>query len=186
MMGGPMGVNDDLPWIEPLCRLLRDAVDARVPVVGHCLGAQLLARAMDAPVTRAPVAEIGWMDVDTEGAEGAAWFGGRERFTTFEWHYDTFALPHGAQRVLSNATVPNQAYVLDGRHIGMQCHVEMTESLVDTWLRASPQELPATSTAARQSAADIRRGLRERVNALQAVATAVYDRWAHGLARSPA
>src|SRR4051794_39211058 len=60
MMGGPMSVNDPLPWIEPTCALLRDAVAAAVPVVGHCLGGQLLAKALGAPVTRAPVAEIGW------------------------------------------------------------------------------------------------------------------------------
>src|SRR5512142_1151884 len=60
MMGGPMSVNDPLPWIEPLCALLRDAVEADVPVIGHCLGGQLLAKALGAKVERARSPEIGW------------------------------------------------------------------------------------------------------------------------------
>ena len=63
MMGGPMSANDALPWIAPLLDLLRDAVAADVPVLGHCLGGQLLAKALGAPVTRAPVPEIGWSEV---------------------------------------------------------------------------------------------------------------------------
>src|SRR5512134_629352 len=64
MMGGPMSVNDDLPWLAPLMALLRDACGARVPVLGHCLGGQLLAQALGARVTRATIAEIGWVDVE--------------------------------------------------------------------------------------------------------------------------
>src|SRR5262245_37675107 len=64
LMGGPMGVNDELRWIEPVLSLLRDAVEAKVPVLGHCLGGQMLAKAMGASVGRAPITEIGWLDVD--------------------------------------------------------------------------------------------------------------------------
>ena len=76
---------------------------------------------------RAPTPEIGWIDVDVDDARAAReWFGGRARFETFQWHYDAFALPAGATRVLTNAFNANQAYVVADRHIGMQCHVEMT------------------------------------------------------------
>ncbi len=180
MMGGPMGVNDDLPWIEPLCRLLRDALDARVPVIGHCLGGQLLARALGATVQRAAEAEIGWIDVHTQNG-GADWFGGRPAFTTFHWHYDSFAVPPGGQRVLTNSAVPNQAYVIDDRHIGIQGHVEMTADLVDTWLEVGARELPADSRGSVQSAAEIRRNLAARVDTLHAVARDLYRRWARAL-----
>ncbi len=180
MMGGPMSVNDALPWIEPACALLRDAVDARVPVIGHCLGGQLLARALGARVTRAAQAEIGWIDVE---ATDTGWFGGRARFTAFQWHYDAFDLPPGAARVLANTFNPNQAYVVDDRHIGMQCHVEMTEDLVDTWCRSGADELPARSAGALQSEAEIRRELPARVGALHGVASSIYARWSEGLAR---
>lgn len=182
MMGGPISVNDALPWIDPLCALLREAVDARVPVIGHCLGGQLLAKAMGATVARAPVPEIGWVDVQTETEQGRRWFGGRAAFTTFEWHYDHFSLPAGAQRVLTGAFSANQAYTLDDRHIGFQCHLEMTTELVDTWCRLAGDELPAVSTAATMSEPDLRRNLTARINALQEVASAVYARWALGLA----
>ncbi len=182
MMGGPMSVNDALPWIEPACALLRNAVDARVPVIGHCLGGQLLARALGAPVARTPQSEIGWIDVDVGASpEAREWFGGRSRFTAFQWHYDAFALPAGATRVLTNAFNVNQAYTVDGLHIGLQCHVEMTEALVDVWCRSAHDELPPQSSAALQSEADLRKALPARIDALHGVASAIYTRWAQGL-----
>jgi GMP synthase-like glutamine amidotransferase len=184
MMGGPMSVNDGLAWSAPLGALLRAAVGDGIPVIGHCLGGQLLAQALGAPVTRAPVAEIGWVDVAVcDAAARREWFGGRASFTTFQWHYDVFALPPDATRVLTNAFNADQAYVIADRHIGFQCHIEMTRELVGTWLASGAHELPAQSSAAVQSAADIRRDLDARVAGLGAVAGAVYARWAQGLAR---
>jgi len=183
LMGGPMSVNDGLPWIAPLNALLRSAVSAGVPVIGHCLGGQLLAQALGAAVTPAPVAEIGWLDVSVcDVAAQREWFGGRAAFTTFQWHYDAFALPAGATAVLSNAFNANQAYVIDGRHIGLQCHIEMTRELVESWLATGARELPETSSPATQSAADIHRDIDARVADLHAVAGDVYARWAQGLA----
>ena len=184
LMGGPMSVNDGLAWNAPVCALLRAAVDRQVPVLGHCLGGQLLAQALHAPVTRAPVAEIGWLGVDVcDVPAQREWFGGRSAFTTFQWHYDAFALPAGATPVLTNAFNANQAFVVGERHIGFQCHVEMTPALVETWLETGTHELPAQSSPAMQSAAEIRRDLDARVTALHAVADDVYARWAQGLVR---
>ena len=181
MMGGPMSVNDPLPWSDLLCGFLREAVAAKVPVLGHCLGGQLLAKAMGARVARTPSPEIGWIDVDVEAPE---WFGGRRSFTTFQWHFEAFELPRGATRVLTNAFNPNQAYVLDDRHLCFQCHVEMTPALVETWCRTGARELPAQSRAGVQSVADILRDMPERVRTLHQVADAAYDRWARNLAGS--
>jgi GMP synthase-like glutamine amidotransferase len=182
MMGGPMSVNDELPWIAPLSALLRAAVDREIPVIGHCLGGQLLARAMGAPVTRAKVAEIGWLDVDVcSRAAQQEWFGGRAAFNTFQWHYDAFAMPAGATWVLTNAFNANQAFVVDDRHIGLQCHIEMTRALTETWLASGSGELPAASTPAIHTAADIRQDLDARIGALHAVANDIYTRWARGL-----
>src|SRR5437867_6188778 len=75
-MGGPMSVNDDLPWIRPVLDLIRDAVARDVPALGHCLGGQLMAKALGGHVAPAPVKEIGWGKVKVEGAgESAVWFG---------------------------------------------------------------------------------------------------------------
>jgi GMP synthase-like glutamine amidotransferase len=184
MMGGPMSVNDPLSWIEPLCGMLRTAVAADVPVIGHCLGGQLLARALGAPVARSPNPEVGWGEVEAAAPDAAAeWFGGRTRMQTFQWHYESFALPDGATRVLTNRHNANQAYVLGDRHVGLQCHFEMTPALVASWLETGAKELPAASIRAVQSAADIAADLDARIAALHAVADDLYARWARGLRR---
>lgn len=182
MMGGPMSVNDALPWVQPMEALLRDAVATRVPVIGHCLGGQLLAKALGARVGRARTTEIGWIDVDVCDAPVAReWFGDRARFTMFEWHYESFELPPGAARVLTNAFNENQGYVIDGRHIGFQGHIEMTVEIARSWLALSADELPSQSTPAKQTAADILRDLEMRVRALNGIADRVYQRWAANL-----
>lgn len=182
LMGGPMSVTDSLPWIEPVSAFLRDAVLHDVPVIGHCLGGQLLAHALGARVFRAPTPEIGWVEVESADASSCAeWFGGRERFTAFQWHYDAFDLPAAATRVLANRFHPNQAYVVGDRHIGFQCHVEMTRALVETWCRTGADELPAASSPSRQSRADILNDVDDRVATLNGIADGIYARWARNL-----
>jgi GMP synthase-like glutamine amidotransferase len=184
MMGGPMSVNDPLPWIEPMLQLAREAMNAKIPVLGHCLGGQLLARALGARVARSPVPEIGWVDVEAPDAPARdAWFGGRARFTTFQWHFETFDLPEGATRVLTNAFNRNQAFVVDDRHVALQCHVEMTPELVRAWCDSAAAELEGPGTSARQTRAEILGDLQARIDDLQAVADDVYARWVRGIAR---
>src|SRR5258706_1825234 len=180
MMGGPMSANDELPWNAPLLSLLRGAVAADVPVLGHCLGGQILAKALGAKVWRTSTPEIGWGEVSVLDDLADAWFVGRDRFTTFQWHYEVFALPEGATRVLTNACNPDQAYTLN-QHIGFQCHIEMTRPMVETWCRTGAAELPAHTKGPTQSSADIFLDLDQRLAALSRVADGVYAQWAKGL-----
>ncbi len=180
MMGGPMSVNDDLPWKSPLLELLRSAVDADVPVIGHCLGGQLLAKVLGAEVRRTASPEIGWGDVNVVQPAAAAWLGGRARFTTFQWHYDIFSLPARAVRLLTNAFNPDQAFGI-GKHIGLQCHIEMTREMVETWCRTGADELPPNTIGATQNKADILHDVDARLAALSRVADDVYAHWAQGL-----
>lgn len=182
MMGGPMSANDDLPWNAPLLGLIHDSVSVDVPVIGHCLGGQLLAKSLGAKVARATTPEIGWSDVDVIAAASNPWFGQRDRFRTFQWHYDAFGLPQGATRVLTNAVNPEQAFTL-GKHVGFQCHIEMTREMVENWCASSSDELPPQSTGATQSKADILEDVDARLAALSRVADDVYAKWAQGLAR---
>lgn len=182
MMGGPMSANDDLPWNAPLLGLVRDAVSAGVPVIGHCLGGQLLAKALGAQVVRTATPEIGWSDVDVIDAGSNPWFGHRDRFRTFQWHYDIFGLPTGATRILTNAFNPEQGFAL-GKHLGFQCHIEMTHEMVESWCASGGDELPPQSTGAIQSKADIYEDVDARLAALSRVADDVYAKWAQGLAR---
>ena len=184
MMGGPMSVNDRLPWVGPLCSLLRDAMTDGMPVIGHCLGGQLMAKALGARVRRMEQPEIGWLHVDVcdRGAR-REWFGGLPRFAAFQWHHDAFDLPPMATRILTGEFAANQGFVIDDRHVGFQCHIEMTRELVLSWCRSGADELPARSSANRQSAVDLQSDLDARLVALGAVADGVYTRWAQGLSR---
>ena len=185
-MGGPMSVNDDLPWIGPALALIRDAVERGVPVIGHCLGGQLLAKALGAEVARNPVKEIGWHPVAVEaGPVAKAWLGEDLRgFIAFQWHGETFALPPGATRILAGAHCANQAYVAGGIHLGMQCHVEMTPDMIRAWCRTGAAEIAASrASPAVEDAGAILARAQESLPALRAVARRLYSRWAEGLAR---
>ena len=182
-MGGPMSVNDDLPWIAPALALVQDAVRNDRPLLGHCLGGQLIAKALGAEVRASPVKEIGWGEVAvSDNALAREWFGALKGFDAFHWHGETFALPLGATRVLENAHCANQAYVL-GKHVGLQCHLEMTADLVRLWCRGGREEIETSAASpAVQSAETIQRDLESRCAQLNAIAERIYARWLEGLA----
>jgi len=186
-MGGPMSVNDDLPWIAPVLRLIRAAADRDVPVLGHCLGGQLMAKALGGAVSRNPVKEVGWGRVDVlQNSVAAAWFGGElSSFDSFHWHGETFSIPPGATRILSSPYCENQAFVL-GPHLGMQCHVEMTPDLIRTWCQDWKQEVEslARRTPSVQTPAQMTERIDEKVRGLNAVADRLYDRWTTSLQKS--
>lgn len=183
-MGGPMSVNDDLPWIPASLNLIRQGREHGIPLLGHCLGGQLMAKALGGTVGRNPVKEIGWGEVEVaEAAEARAWFGDTRHFNAFHWHGETFTLPAGATRVLGSVHCPNQAFVLDDRHLGMQCHVEMTEEMVRTWCEVGADEVAAAlDSPGVQPPDEMQRDLPARVAALNAHAGALYSRWIKHLA----
>ena len=146
-MGGPMSVNDPLPWIDSVCALIRDAAVKNVPVIGHCLGGQLMSKALGGEVTRNPVKEIGWSKASSENdALAKHWLGeltGKNN-TVFQWHGETFSIPSGATRLLGNAYCANQMFVI-GPHLGMQCHIEMTPEMIATWSEQWADEVVAAA-----------------------------------------
>ena len=180
-MGGPMSVNDDLPWIPKVLALVNKAVDADIPVLGHCLGGQLMAKALGGEVTRNAVKEIGWGAVTVEdSAPARAWFGATREFSGFHWHGETFTIPPGAERIAASAHCANQAFAL-GKHLGMQCHVEMTPALVRGWCQDWEKELAAKAGPSVQTPAQMQEGIDERVRSLNAIADLLYERWIEGL-----
>jgi GMP synthase-like glutamine amidotransferase len=183
-MGGPMSVNDDLPWIPRSLELVRQAVQADIPVLGHCLGGQLMAKALGGVVGRNPVKEIGWGEVVVADNDTAKfWLGEGKQFDAFHWHGETFTIPPGATGILGNAYCANQAFVL-GKHLGMQCHIEMTEEMVREWCELGEEEIAAASTSpAVQQPAEILQNLAERVKSLNAAAQIIYAKWIEGLVR---
>ncbi len=182
-MGGPMSVNDLLPWIEPTLKLIRQAVAADIPVLGHCLGGQLIAKALAGEIGPNPVKEIGWGKVQVENTPLARdWFGEISTFEAFHWHGETFSLPPGAVRILSSAACANQAYVISNKHLGMQCHVEMTRPMIEQWCTIGADEiLAASSSPAVQSGADILAQTEAKLGPLNQVAEVLYSRWLTGV-----
>ena len=186
-MGGPMSVNDDLPWIAPVLALIRSAVEIGIPVIGHCLGGQLLSRALGGTVSRNPVKEIGWGVIRPEAGDAARdivrdWLGDTGEFLSFHWHGETFTLPKGAVRLAHSDYCANQAFVI-GRSLGMQCHVEITPEMITTWCRDWDSEKAAGSGPSVQTPAEMQAGMAEKAEALHVVSERLYDRWIRGLSR---
>jgi GMP synthase-like glutamine amidotransferase len=182
-MGGPMSVNDDLPWIPQSLALIRQAAENGIPLLGHCLGGQLMAKALGGSVGRNPVKEIGWGEVEAaDSPQGRAWFGAAPKFDAFHWHGETFTLPPGAEHLLSSPHCRNQVFLLDGKHLGMQCHIEMTEDMVKEWCAVGADEIAAASDSpAVQTPQAIQANLAQRVATLNASAQTVYRQWIKSL-----
>jgi GMP synthase-like glutamine amidotransferase len=181
-MGGPMSVNDDLPWIPKVEALIRDAVDRDIPVLGHCLGGQLISKAMGGIVSRNPVKEIGWGDVAVADNEiGSNWFGDITCFPAFHWHGETFSLPQGATHLLSSAYCVNQAFAI-GKNLALQCHVEMTAAMIAEWCEVGADEVEAARTSpAVQSVTEMQLRTAEELPRMRDVAARLYTRWIGGL-----
>jgi GMP synthase-like glutamine amidotransferase len=181
-MGGPMSVNDDLPWIPPVLALIRSAVAADIPVLGHCLGGQLMSKALGGTVGRNPVKEIGWVDVKpADNDDAKAWFGSNAAFTGFHWHGETFTVPDGATRILSSEYCENQAFSL-GKHLGFQCHIEMTEPMIREWCANGADEIAASQASPGvQTPETMFKEMPVHLPALNRMAEQVYTRWIAGL-----
>ena len=183
LMGGPMSVNDHLPWIQPLLGMIRAAVKADIPVLGHCLGGQLMTKALGGVVSRNPIKEIGWGEVLVDNnAEAQRWFGDLQKFQGFHWHGEAFSLPAGATHLLASSYCRNQAYSM-GKHLAFQCHVEMTTDMVKAWCEVGAEELvQSVASPGVQQTPEILRDLESQVAELNAVAKPIYERWITGLA----
>ena len=190
-LGGNMSVNDDLPWIDEELALMRDAVARSVPIIGHCLGGQLLARALGTGVRRNAYKEMGWLPVRIEDSTLVReWTGTEALGELFHWHGDVFDLPDGAIRLLSSPLAPNQAFIAvrhGVEHLGMQFHVEMTEELVRAWAGDPAAEVEVAEERARtggpgvQSPDEMCVDLARRTSTMRTLAWHLYDRWARAL-----
>ncbi|MGH8462157.1 MAG: type 1 glutamine amidotransferase [Stenotrophobium sp.] len=139
VMGGPMNVYeyDAHPWLKAEKILIRQAIAAGKRVLGICLGAQLIADALGAPVTRNAQLEIGWFEVALSAAGRASPLLADfpPRFLVFHWHGDTFAIPSGAELLGSSAACAHQVYsACAGRVVAMQFHLEVTAANARVWL----------------------------------------------------
>ncbi len=145
IFGGAMHADQDdrHPWLREENFFLQRLLDIHIPVLGVCLGAQLIAKAAHAEVSALPEPEVGWVDVELteEAADDPLFAGLPSRFPSFQWHYYEFAAPTGA-RVLARSDCCLQAFRLGDSVWGVQFHPEVTRPTLEEWLSGAPDELP--------------------------------------------
>jgi GMP synthase (glutamine-hydrolysing) len=140
VLGGPMSVNEPRkhPHLRTELKLIEDAMRREIPVLGICLGAQLIAKALGAEVYPSGDKEIGWYDVSptSQAGEDPLLADFREREKLFQWHGDTFDVPHTAVHLASSELCSNQAFRYTTNVYAFQFHLEVDEPMIHRWLRA--------------------------------------------------
>lgn len=179
VLGGEMSANDPLPSLRQAETLILDAMARGLPVIGHCLGGQLMARALGARVGPSPAPEVGWHALSLEpGATARDWFGDDPAPTVFQWHEEAFDLPAGAAGLATSPACPHQAFAV-GPHLAMQFHVELDEEKLRRWATLDTpqyhalQRRHATVHSGAAMCADLARWLPRQ----QALADRIYARW---------
>lgn len=145
IMGGPMNVYeyDRYPWLKLEKAWLKQVIDADKRVLGICLGAQLIADVLGAPVTRNEHTEIGWFPVTlTEAGRKESLLSGLpSTFEAFHWHGDTFAIPPGSRLLASSEACVNQAFQYRDRVLALQCHLDYSQASIEAMIANCSGEL---------------------------------------------
>ncbi len=140
ILGAPESANDDLPYLLAEQQLIKDCVEKNIPVLGICLGSQLIAKTFGAKIYRGPKKEIGFYNDLKISNDSALFSGFKNPFTVFHWHADTFDLPENAIRLASSEHYPNQAFQYKSA-VGLQFHLEVNEDMVNLWLDNTEEKL---------------------------------------------
>lgn len=179
ILGGEMSANDPLPSLRRAELLILDAMARGRPVIGHCLGGQLMARALGARIQRSPQPEVGWHAIELfDTPQTRDWFGDAGSATVFQWHEEAFELPPGAVGLAGNAACPHQAFAI-GPHLAMQFHVEVDDEKLCRWslLDTEAYQAQQRAHASVHSGAAMREAMAVQLPLQQALADRVYARW---------
>ncbi|MBI5893994.1 MAG: type 1 glutamine amidotransferase [Deltaproteobacteria bacterium] len=145
VLGGPMGVyeEDVYPFIKDEIALIKNAIKNNIPILGICLGSQLLAKAAGAQVYKGKKKEIGWYKINLteEGKRDEIFIGLPDEFTVFQWHGDTFDAPNNSKNLASSDLFPNQIIKVGRNAYGLQFHLEVTEEMIRDWIDVNDNEL---------------------------------------------
>jgi len=140
ILGAPESANDDLPYLIEEQKLIKNSVDNEVPVLGICLGSQLIAKTFGAKVYKGHKKEIGFYHDLMISSNSKLFTGFKNPFSVFHWHGDTFDLPNGATRLALSENYQNQAFQYKSA-IGLQFHLEVNEQMVNLWLDKTEKKL---------------------------------------------
>lgn len=180
VLGGAMSANDPLPSLRAAERLILQAMDLGRPVIGHCLGGQLMAKALGSRVVDSAAPEIGWQTMEViDSPEATAWFGQAPQHHVMHWHYEAFELPAGAQLLARSTACAHQAFCI-GPHLAMQFHLEIDKPKLQRWLDdgdPSWADALVRHPDTVQSKEDILSDAQHRMEPHHGLADAVYGRW---------
>ena len=140
ILGAPESVNDNLPYLQAEQKLIKKTVDDNIPLLGICLGSQLIAKTFGGKVYRGPKKEIGFYHDLIIDNNSKLFSGFTNPFTVFHWHGDTFDLPEKAVRLVHSENYPNQAFQINSA-VGLQFHLEVNEEMVNLWLDKTQEKL---------------------------------------------
>ncbi|MDX1386924.1 MAG: type 1 glutamine amidotransferase, partial [bacterium] len=139
LLGGPMNLDQEsqYPHLSYETRLVEEAIQRDMPVLGICLGAQIVAKALGAEVGKNPEKEIGWypIEITAEGQKDPVLKHFQSQEWIFQWHGDTFKIPQGTSHLATSPTCPNQAFRYGDKVYGFQFHMEADEALIERWLK---------------------------------------------------
>ncbi|MBP9943320.1 MAG: type 1 glutamine amidotransferase, partial [Desulfomicrobium sp.] len=167
IMGGPMSVHDEaeFPWLVEEKRFLREAIRAGIPMLGICLGAQLLASALGAEVYTNSQKEIGWFDITKVQNSNAFQF--PDTISVFHWHGETFTLPEGAVQLARSAACEQQAFQFNDNVIGLQFHLETTPDSINSMIQNCHSEIiPSTFIQSEEAIQSVKQESFNRINTL--------------------
>jgi GMP synthase (glutamine-hydrolysing) len=178
VLGGPMNVDqaDRYPHLLHEVEVIRVALERKIPVLGICLGAQLLATALGAGVHPNAVQEIGWypLSLSSEASNDPLFAHLGLDAHVFQWHAYTFTEPSGSKHLASTASCANQAFVYGGFAYGLQFHLEVDAALIERWLKHSELKLELEPLGGDAHAQRVQMETQQHVLASQARATAVF------------
>jgi len=173
VMGGPMSVNDELDWLRDEALLVETYLRTKRPILGVCLGAQMLAKVLGARVYPSGVKEIGWWNVECRELEPALSPPLPRGFIPLHWHGETFDLPQGAERLARSEAVENQAFLANRNAVGLQFHIEATPRSVEELVAGAGKDID--SGRWQQSAETILAERFARADALESTCFGVLD-----------
>jgi len=176
-MGGPGDVNSPVAWMRQEETLIRQAAEYGTPVMGVCLGAQMISKAMGGTVSSDYQLEVGWHQVKSvTDSKRNTWFKNLpQEFEVFQWHAHHFSLPAGAESLLTSECTPCQAFSI-GNMLAMQFHLEISASTVHSLTREFTGDLRVASACVQQ-ADELCRNLDERIDQLHQTANLIYSAW---------
>lgn len=176
-LGGTMSVNDGHSWVADELKLIRKAIDKNLPIMGHCLGAQLISKALGGHIQTMAENEIGWHSIKAiDNTVSKEWLAGiPDPLELLIWHHDEFSMPVGASHIFESAYCKNQAFV-QGNILATIAHIEVTVSMLQHWLTRYGHDIKPNGSSV-QTIEAIKNNISTKVAKMHQLTDRFYNKW---------